>query len=176
MSELIYQVDGHKMDAYLKKRSVSVLKACSFVVAFISIIITVYLYKINAIRGASSFLFSIPLVIYATILGVRKWNQKLRNYSNTEFLLTANGISQRALGKVERDFKFSDIAVINKMKFGTTIVRGNWTTWFHYYGPRSVPYRLGNPDVIFIPSITSNYSELITTIKRARQSCASEYN
>jgi len=66
--------------------------------------------------------------------------------------------------KVERTFSFSEIVVIDKRKFGTTIVKGNVWTKIDYYRP-TTPYQLDHPKLIFVPCITTNYPELIERLR-----------
>ena len=127
------------------------------------------LYKQQVPEGLWGFLISIPLIVGAFLFGVKRWNNKLRTLAETEFVLTADALIQRNPNQVEKDFKFSEIAVAHKTKFGTTIIKGNWMTKINYYRPKKTPYQLDDPNLIFVPIITTNYAELIETIKQGRR-------
>jgi hypothetical protein len=161
-------VDGHQVDEYLKRRFISVTITFVTATAIILAMLAFIFYK-QAPKGLWSFLFSVPLIAGAFLLGVKRWHNKLRKLADTEFILTVDSIVQTTQNQIERHFKFSEIAVVNKMKFGTTIVKGNWLTVINYYRPKRTPYQPDDPTLIFIPSITTNYAELIQTIKQARR-------
>jgi hypothetical protein len=161
-----YIVDGQQMEPYLKSRFISVVITCSIVVTIVLAMLSYNFYK-QSPKGPWSLLFSVPLIIGAFLFGVRRWHNKLRRLSGTEFLLTSYGITQTRLNQVERDISFSEMAVVDKKKFGTTILKGNGWTKIDYYRPKR-PYQLDDPRLIFVPSITTNYAELIEKLKQQR--------
>ena len=70
-----------------------------------------------------------------------------------------------------REIHFSNIAVIHKKRFETIIVKGNWLKKLFYFLPkRNYPNDFNTPNLIFIPNITTNYSELIETIQAKKNS------
>jgi hypothetical protein len=164
-----YQVDELQMDEYLHSRFISVAITFSIIIVIILSVFTFILYKQEALAGLWSFLISVPIITAAFIFGVKRGDDKLRKLSDTEFILTNSGLIQKAPNQVEKDFDFSEIAVMDKRKFGTTIIKGNWLTRINYYRPKKSAYQLDDPKLIFIPSITTNYSELIATIEQARR-------
>lgn len=163
-----YQVDEQQMDGYLKNRFISVSITFSIIIGVLLSLFAFILFKQQALVGLWSFLIAMPIITIAFIFGVRQWNDKLRKLSGTEFILTSNSLVQKIPNEVEKGFNVSEIAVIDKKKFGTTIIKGNWLTRINYYRPKKSAYQLNDPNLIFIPSITTNYNELINSIKQAR--------
>ncbi len=157
------------MDKYLKDRFISVSINFSIIAVIVFSMLTFILYKQDALYGLWSFLFSIPLATGAFIYGVKWWNDKLRELSDTEFILTATSLTHKTPNQTEKNFDFLEIAVLDRKKLGTTIIKGNWLTKINYYIPKKIPYQLDDPKLIFIPSITTNYSELIDTLKKAKR-------
>jgi hypothetical protein len=164
-----YKVDRKQMDEYLKNRFISVSITASILVVIAFSMLTFILIKRNAPDGLWSFLFSVPIIISAFVFGLKRWNNKLRDLAETEFILTTTGLTQKTPHQAEKNFEFKEIAVLDKKKFGTTIIKGNWWTKIDYYRPKKSPYQLDDPKLIFIPSITTNYSELIETLKQTKR-------
>jgi hypothetical protein len=163
-----YKVDGKQIDKYLKKRSIYVSITSALIVLVVISNFTFILIKQNAPNGLWSFLFSIPVIIGAFVYGTIRWNNKLRGLAETEFILTTTSLTQKIPNQAEKIFSFPEIAVLDKKKFGTTIIKGNWWTKIDYYRPKNIAYQVDDPKVIFIPSITTNYSELISILKQAK--------
>jgi hypothetical protein len=157
------------MDEYLKNRFISVSITASILVVSVFSMLTFILIKQNAPDGLWSFLFSVPIIIGVFVFGVKSWNNKLRDLADTEFILTTTSLIQKSPKQTEKNFDFVEIAVLDKKKFGTTIIKGNWWTKIDYYRPKKSSYQLDDPKRIFIPSITTNYSELIDTLKQAKR-------
>ena len=164
-----YKVDSQQMDKYLRDRFISVSITATILVVIVFSMLTFILIKQNAPDGLWSFLFSVPIIIGAFVFGVKRWNNKLRNLADTEFILTTTSLIQKTPNQAEKSFDFLEIAILDKKKFGTKIIKGNWLTKIDYYRPKKIPYQLDDPKLIFIPSITRNYSELIDTLKQARR-------
>jgi hypothetical protein len=164
-----YKVDGKQMDEYLKNRFISVSITVSILVVIVFSMLTFILIKRNAPDGLWSFLFSVPIIIGAFVFGVKRWNNKLRDLTDTEFILTTTSITQKTPNQAEKNFDFLEIAVLDKKKFGTTIIKGSYWAKIDYYRPKKTPYQLDDPKLIFIPSITTNYSELIDTLKQLKR-------
>jgi len=157
------------MEKYLKSRFTSVSIAFSIIVLFTMTMLGFIFYKQAGVNGLWSFLFSIPLLVTAFLYGVNRGHNKLRKLTDSEFILKEDFIIQMKQNQVERVFGFSEIAVIDKRKFGTTILKGNMWTKVDYYRPKRSPYQLDDPKLIFVPSITTNYSELIEIVKQQRR-------
>jgi hypothetical protein len=164
-----YRVEGLKMEEYFKKRSIFVTVRFIFTITAVVLLLGFNSYKLQGTEGLWVSLASVPLIAGAFFFGVRRWHDKLRKLADTEFVLTIDGITQSTSGKIERDFKFSEMAVVDKKKFGTTIIKGNWWTRFDHYRP-TIPLQPDDLKVIFIPTITTNYPELIDAIKQKRRS------
>ena len=164
-----YRVDGKQMDEYLKNRFISVSITAFIIVVIVFSNLTFIIIKLNAPDGLWSFLFSVPIIIVAFLFGVRRWNNKLRDLADTEFILTTTRLTQKTPNQAEKNIDFLEIAVLDKKKFGTTIIKGNWWTKIDYYRPKKIPYQLDDPKLIFIPSITTNYSELIDNLKETKR-------
>jgi hypothetical protein len=169
-TNLKYRVDGQQIDGYLKKVFISRATTFVIVIAVVMTMFTFIIYKQDSEFPIWILILAVAIVVVAFLFGMKLWNDNLRKIANTEFILTNEGIIQSTQNNVERDFKFTEIAVIKKMKLGTTIVKGNLLTKIDFYRPKRVsPYQLGDPTTIFIPNITTNYSELIDNIRQAKR-------
>lgn len=126
------------------------------------------LYIQNAIDAVWSYLFSAPIILLAFVFGLKRWNTGLGKLANTEFILTHESLIQKTPDQTEKKFEFSKIVIIDEQKFGTNIVIGNWLTKLNYHRPKKTPYPLDDPQLIFIPTITSNYNELIELLNQAK--------
>lgn len=164
-----YRIDGQKMDEYLKSRFKSASITFSIIATIVLSILTIILYKRHALKGLWSYLISIPVMIGAFVFSVKKWNNDLLNLTDTEYILTTNSLIQKTPNQIEKKINFLEIAVLNKKKFGTTIIKGNWLTKIDYYRPKKSAHHFDNPNHIFIPSITTNYLELIDIIEKAKR-------
>lgn len=123
------------------------------------------LFKENALVGFWSFAFSIPLMFGAFLLSIKLWNHRLGKIVNAEFRFTSESFVQEIDNNPARQFSFSEIAVVHKQKFGTMVVKGNRWTKINYFRPKKFsPYDIDSANIIFIPSITTNYLELVETI------------
>jgi hypothetical protein len=89
-----------------------------------------------------------------------------RKLSGGQYFIDHSSLKFESIdNEFSRDFKLDEIAVIHPTKLGTTIARGDNETKFDYSTPkRRGSFAVGKPDVIFIPTITTNYSELIDKI------------
>jgi hypothetical protein len=164
-----YRVDEQLIDGYLKRRLISVSVTAAIAVVISLSMLAFILYRQGS-TGLWSLFISAPIIAGAFLYGVKLWNDKFRALANTEFVLTAESIIQVSPDHAVKKFKFSEIAVINKQKFGTVLVKGSLFTKVDYYRPKRInPYQLGDPTTIFIPTITTNYSELIAAIRQCKQ-------
>jgi|694.fasta_scaffold23665_3 hypothetical protein len=163
-----YKVEEIRMSEYLKKRFIYVSIKATFLMVTAFSMLTFVLYKQNAIDGIWSYLFSAPIILIALVIGLIRWNTQLSKLTNTEYILTNDSLTQKAPFQSEKNFKFSTIVVIDEQKFGTNIVKGNWLSKINYYRPKKSPFQINDPQLIFIPSITSNYNELIELLKQAK--------
>ena len=164
-----YRVDRKQIDEYLKRRFTSVSITASIIAVVVFSDLAYILYKQGATDALWIFFICIPVCAAAYFYGVKRWNDKLRTLADTEFELTSDSIVQSSETQVRKSFKFSEIAVVHKKKFGTLVVKGGWLTKIDYYRPKNTPYQLGEPGTIFIPTITTNYDHLIDAIKKARK-------
>ena len=160
-----YFVDEQLIDKYLKKRlSFSVLLLISSLIFYSTFAYIFFI--LNFPVAILCLLILFPLYLIDRLILVKKWNEKIISLSKYEFVITQDSIAQQIEKLTVREIHFSEIAVINKKKFLTVIVKGNWLSKLFYFIPkRNYPNSLNSPDIIFIPNITSNYSELIETIQ-----------
>lgn len=162
-----YFVDRNQVDTYLRNRFRSVSISSGIEVAIAISFFSFILYKQQAPPIFWSFLISIPIVVISFLIGLKRWGDKFRDQADTSFIITTDGLVQITHQHPEKNFKFSDIVIVKKKKFGTIIVRGNWLTKINYYRfGATTSYLFENPESIFIPNITKNYSELIEAIER----------
>ncbi|TAM97797.1 MAG: hypothetical protein EPN39_10490 [Chitinophagaceae bacterium] len=124
-----------------------------------------------AYRLDNDFPFWVMIIISIIIagafyFGLRLGNDKLSQLAGASFFIDNNIIKQQTANNVITQLKLSEIAIINKKYSGTILVKGGVLTRIDYMRPKKTsPYQIGSPDTIFIPSITSNYWELVDKIK-----------
>jgi len=165
-----YLVNPTQLDSYLKNRFVRAIIQSTAIIVIVLVLLAYIFYKQNDLKGGLwSFCFSVPLIFGALLLGTKLWNDKLRKLSGAEFTLTSDSFIQTITNGDKKEFKYSDIVVINRVMLGTNIVKGNWLTKVDYYRPKKFGYQPDDINLIFIPNITTNYAELITKIKEAKQ-------
>jgi hypothetical protein len=164
-----YSVDGQQMEKYLKTRFISVSITFSIAMLFIMTMLGFNFYKSIGIEGLWILLFSLPVLATAFLYGVKRWHDKLRELADNKFILTEDRIIRIKGNQIERAFFFSEIAVIDKKKFGTAILKGGIWTKIDYYRPKRSPHQLDDPKLIFVPIITTDYLELIEKLKEAKR-------
>ena len=163
-----YQVDNDKMKNYIK----SLDKHRIFVFVIVTLIILTMQFII-AYKLDNEFPFW--LIIIATVIisvafyfGLNQVNDKLKQTSNGQYFIDHQTLKFETIDSLTREFKLEEIAVIHKKYSGTMIVKGNVWTKFNYFRPKKTSlYQIGGLDIIFIPTITSNYTDLVDNIKQA---------
>jgi len=169
MNNSKYQVDAVQMDEYVRSRLASTVTTFSVISIIVLSMFAFILCKQQAPEGFWALAIAVPILIGAFVIAIGKLKNQLRTLSGKEFLLANGRLVQKASNQIERQFDFSEIAVVDKKKFGTTIIKGNWLTKADYYRPKRSSIQLDDPRLIFIPNITTNYSELIDAINQARR-------
>ncbi len=163
-----YQVDKNQIDSYIhniNKRRVIVFVILTLIIMTMQAFIAYNLHN--------SFPFWLVIIIAVIIslaiyLGVRLANDKLKKLSNGKYFIDNRSLKFEDVEGLIREFDFAEIAIIHRKYSGTLIVKGNGLTRLNYFFPkRNNPYQAGEPNVILIPTITSNYAELINKITQA---------
>jgi len=174
-----YQVDQNQINDYLislEKRKNKVL-----LVAFV-VLISVLLFSVISTDKLLSF-FPISMAFFSIILMSALYFAFVRMYAKQKLQIESLFIGKYELDETSlkflapaplaRDFRFDEVAVIHKRPYGTIIIKGDsWTrmnylrvTWGMYKSRN--PYQFDSDNVIFIPNITSNYIEMIESIKQS---------
>ena len=165
-----YKVDNNLLEDYLrmvvKKRIYYFLVVLIIVIpaqAFIA-------YRMDNDFPLITWMVVIILVILvAFMVGVRFYIDKLKQFVDAQYFIDDETISQQKSNNDNRNFKFNRIAVVQKISAGTIIVKGGMLTKINYYRPKRGSYQVDSSDVIFIPTITTNYADLIYRIKKLRK-------
>lgn len=162
-----YQVDKNVMDDYIKsldKRRTSIFVIVTLVVLSMQTFIA---YNLDNDFPFWVIIIATVIISVSFYIGLRLANDKLKQLSNGQYIIDHLTLKLEAGDSLTREFKLEEIAVIHKKYSGTLIVKGNGWTKFNYIRPkRTNSYQVGGLDIIFIPAITSNYADLVATIKQ----------
>ena len=163
-----YQVDHSFVDGYIKKANKRL-----FYIFFTTLVIVFSAQLFIIYKSASDaplipiFSVAISICFIAFFISVKLFNDKLRKFVGARYDIENGTVSQYTTDNIVRQFRFDEIAVVHKKSYGTIIVKGSGLTKMDYYRPkRSNPYSIDSVNVIFIPTITTNYSDLIARIKQ----------
>lgn len=165
-----YQVDKNQMDDYIK--SIDKRRTTAFIIVTLVVLILQSFIAYNLDRDFPLWVLIIVTVIIsaAFYIGLRLANDKLKQLSNGEYFIDNSLLKFEGAGSLTRVFKLEEVVVIHKKYSGTLVVKGNGWTKFNYIRPkRTNSYQVGGLDIIFIPTITSNYTDLVDTIKQTAQ-------
>lgn len=162
-----YQVDKEQMDDYIK--SFDKRRTTVFVIVTVAIL---SVQSFIAYNLDNDFPFWLIVVVTVAIslafyIGLRLANDRFKQLSNGQFFIDNSSLRFEGVDSLTRNFKLDEIAVIHTKYSGTMILKGNGWTKFNYIRPKRAAYQPGDQDVIFIPTITSNYNELVNAIKQA---------
>jgi hypothetical protein len=162
-----YQVDKDKMDDYIKsldKRRTIVFGIVTLIVISIQTFIG---YSIDNDFPFWVLIIATIIISVAFYFGLKLANDKLKQLSSGQYFIDNTLLRFVGADSLTREFKLDEIAVVHRKYSGTLIVKGNGWTKFNYIRPkRTNSYQLGGLDIIFIPTITSNYPDLVDTVKR----------
>lgn len=162
-----YQVDKDQMDDYIKsldKRRTTVFVLVTLIVISIQTFIG---YNLDNDFPFWVLIIATIIISLAFYFGIRLANDKLKLLSNGRYFIDSSLLKFVGADSLTREFKLDEIAVVHKKYSGTLVVKGNGWTKFNYIRPkRTNSYQLGGLDIIFIPTITSDYHDLVDTVKR----------
>lgn len=163
-----YQVDKNQIDSYIHnidKRRIAVFAILTLVILSMQAWIA---YSLNNTFPFWLVIIITVIVLSAIYLGLRLANDKLKKLSNGQYFIDNTSLKFEDAEGLIREFNFTEIAIIHKKYSGTLVVKDSGLTKLNYFFPkRTNPYQPGEPNIIFIPAITSNYADLIKTIKQA---------
>ncbi len=161
-----YCVDKSLMEDYIK--SLDKRRAIVFI---IMILVAFLLQGFIAYNLDNDFPFWV-IIIAAVVIAVafyfslRLANDQLKQLSGGSFYLDKSILKFIAADNLIRQFNLDEIAVIHKKYSGTMVVKGNGWTKFNYIRPKKSAYQVMQHNVIFIPTITSNYVDLVDKIEQ----------
>jgi hypothetical protein len=162
-----YQVDKDQMHDYLKsldKRRTTVFVIVTLVVLSMQTFIA---YNIDKDFPFWVIIIATVVISVAFYFGLRLANDKLKQLSNGQYYIDNSLLKFEGSDSLKREFRLDEIAVIHKKYSGTLILKGNGWTKFNYIRPkRTNSYQLGGLDIIFVPTITTNYIDLVDAIKQ----------
>ena len=155
------------MDNYIK--SLDKRRTTFFVIVTL---VVVSMQTFIAYNLDSDFPFWVIIIVTVIIsvafyVGLRLANEKLKQLSSGQYLIDNSLLKFEGNESLTREFKLDEIAIIHKKFSGTLVIKGSGWTKFNYIRPkRTNSYQVGGLDIIFIPTITSNYLDLVDTIKQ----------
>ncbi len=160
-----FRIDKNLMDDYinsLDKRRTIVFVIATLVVLSIQAFIA---YNIDSDFPFWVLIVATAVIAVAFYFSLRLSNDTLRQLADGQFYIDNSVLKFVATDSLTRQFNLDQIAVIHKKYSGTIVVKGNGWTKFNYIRPKRTNfYQVGGLDVIFIPTITSNYSDLLDTV------------
>jgi hypothetical protein len=114
------------------------------------------------------FYLVVALISVAFYYSLRFTNNKLKQLAGGHYFIDNSVLKFESLTGLTRAFKLEEIVVIHKKYAGAMVVKGNSWTKLNYIRPkRGNSYQLGGSNTIFIPTITTNYTDLIGKINHA---------
>jgi hypothetical protein len=162
-----YKVENNLMDDYLTsldRRRTFVFAVVTLIVLSIQVFIV---YNLDSYFPFWIFIIVTAIIAIAFYFSLRLVNDKLKQLAGGQYFLNNSSVKFLTVDNLTREFNLDDIAVIDKKYSGTLIVKGNSWTKFNYIRPkRTNSYQIGELDIIFIPTITSNYAELVEKLKQ----------
>lgn len=162
-----YHVDKNQIDNYIKsldKRRTSVFVVVTLVVLSMQTFIA---YNLDSDFPFWVLIIATVVIAVAFYFSLRHANDTLRQFADGQFYIDNSVLKFITTNSLTRQFNLDEIAVIHKKYSGTIVVKGNGWTKFNYIRPkRTNSYQAGGLDVIFIPTITSNYTDLVDTIRQ----------
>lgn len=162
-----YQVDKNQMDDYIKSLDKHRTTVFAIVTLVVLLLQTFIAFNLDRDFPFWVFIIATVVILIAFYLGLRLANDKLKQLSNGQFFIDNSSLKLEGVDSLTREFKLDEIAVIHKKYSGTLIVKGNGWTKFNYIRPkRTNSYQIGGLNIIFIPTITSGYSDLVEIIKQ----------
>ena len=167
-----YLIDPIQLQLYLAKRFKRMMITSGIIIVLIVANFAYIMYKRDELDAMWTFCVSVPWMYGALWLGITLWNKKLSKLAGTEFILAENSLVQKTVNGATKQFNYSEIAVISKTTMGTDIVKGNWLTKVDYYRPKKSSYKADDPNLIFIPTVTTHYKELIQQLKQKKKAPA----
>ena len=163
-----YQVDEILMDEYLKKWN---KRRLIVYVLVISVILTLTLSITYQNSNSSTFLMYLLLmsviIVVAFYFSLKYANSQIRQLTGGQYFIDDSLIRVQGTEKSDREFNLNEIAVIHKKYSGTIIIKGNIWTKINYLRPKKSFYQVNHYNVIFIPTITTNYIELVDRVKKS---------
>ncbi len=163
-----YQVDEFQVDEYLKKWNKRRLIIYVLVISVILPITSLITYQET---NTSTFLLYLlimsVIIVVAFYFSLKYANSQIRQLTGGQYFIDDSIIKFQGSEKSDRKFNLDEIAVIHKRYSGTIIIKGNIWTKINYLRPKKSFYQVNHYNVIFIPTITTNYSELVNQVKKA---------
>ena len=153
------------MDDYIKALN----KRRSFIFISILLIISTTLlivYNVTIIQFIFLFITIQVIGSLALYFGLQLGNSKFRQFSNGQYFVDNSTLKFVTPDDQIKQFQLDKIAVVHKTHSGTVLVKGDKWTKLNYIRPKRSGYQIDDPNVIFIPTITSNYTSLISVIKQ----------
>lgn len=166
-SENTFMVNENEFDSYLK----SVHKRRLISSSLIFVVIVSLMSTITHSNDSSfPIIYFISILFFSALLyGLKLGEKTFEKFKNATYTITKDELILSSTKLGSRSIAFNQIAVIHKHYIGTTIVKGGLLTKLNYYRPKTPATSIDFEDRIFIPSMTTNYEELIGKIKSNSQ-------
>lgn len=162
-----FYIDKNKMPPFIKMVTIRSSIVFTIVILLLFSIIIIPMQNMEPDLPFWTFFIIGLVTVLAFCLGIYLSNKNLYQLAEGKFSIENNILKFHFANEHVTEINLNQIAVINKYYHGTMIVKGNnWTIFFYLWPKRSSRFGVGGPDIIFIPSITSNYMELVLEIKK----------
>jgi magnesium-transporting ATPase (P-type) len=168
MSEkAIYHADASLFDGYIKRLNNQ--QWMMFCVIFLLVSFFQYFIIFNGHNNLPLWVIALIsiVLISAFIFSIKFRNKSIRKFAGAQYSIINNAIVQTTADGKTRIISFEEIAVVDKRFFGLVVIKGGGWTKINYLKPsRQAKYNLESDTTIFIPSITSNFTTLVTLVKQ----------
>jgi hypothetical protein len=160
-----YYVDKERLETFVKdwKRSQWLRFVIIFSICLIWVVAVAQYSKTEI--PARVYLIMIPISCAAFFLGITSMASDMRRFAGSRYFLDLSSGTIRSEGVEPRSFAFGNIIKMDRNRYGTVLVKGKRLFGLRFPNRRRRYYHFRNSDILFIPSVTSNYEELISRIK-----------
>ncbi len=161
-----YKVDENQMGPYLKRLNTqrAILYSILFIIVMAWQIAIIYILEIEV--PVYVLLISTIIIFGALYFRVLRENDRYIEFGETKYYIEEGKLIQRS-DYYDRHCNFDEIAIIHKKYAGTWVLIGDVYTKIDYFIPSKwAGTKFYSSNVIFIPTITTNYAELLEKLKQ----------
>lgn len=157
MNETV-EIQTEKIPFYLQAVKRRVILISSIPILFI---LTMFIFSSIQEKGIllTGFIFVSSVLTVIAIIDINR--SKMQCYTD-QFVLTPNSMQLLRNKKIQKEFKFKDVAIINTNSIGIDLIVGGPFIKVLYFIPGRVPHG----ETIHIPKIIKNYESVCQRLKR----------